>query len=271
MLWYLPTLFGDIKLQSQDNKTIVTICGLSPQETIAMKVLLKKSISGNLMGSPWCSKTQADALDLTSQKEQTLELTAGIVDVQKVLSKPLKPMGKQVSAVRFVDGRIEEITEANIGLIVEASGVETSRTEKAADKPAADKPVAKTKTPKAAVTVAAPVIGCPDPDFDEADVRATRVLETFLTDDQRADFRQRQQFVVEGADTGHRYLLTSRHAPKVRFKHASFRSVYDLDTESALCVHDWEVPAAEELLGLALHLQMPGLESYVNRLAAEHA
>jgi hypothetical protein len=116
------------------------------------------------------------------------------------------------------------------------------------------------------VTVAQPVIGCPAPDFDEAEVRATRVLEAFLSPEQLEDFREGQQFVVTGVDTGHRYLLTSRHAPKVRFRHQSFRSLFDLDDQIALCVHDWEVPAAEELLGLLIHLQLPELEKHVRFL-----
>lgn len=262
MLWYLPTLFGDIRLETltQGDKTTtkVTICGLSPQERIAMQVLLKRAQTPPPFGNAWANPEQCKGLDLDrTDVEQHLVLDALIVDVHKVLSKPLKPMRKQVSAVRFTDGRIEEITNANIGLIVDAAGEETSRSEKPRRKP------------KAAVTVAQPVLGCPEPDFDEADVRATRVLEAFLTDEQREDYARHQQFLVTGGDTGHRYLLTSRHAPKARFKLPSFQCVYDLDDERALCVHDWEVPAAEELLGLAMHLQIPGLETYVNTLPSE--
>jgi hypothetical protein len=49
-------------------------------------------------------------LDLEYMGEQSFTLNAHIVEVQKVLSKPLKPMRKQVDAVRFTDGRIEEIS-----------------------------------------------------------------------------------------------------------------------------------------------------------------
>ena len=35
--------------------------------------------------------------------------------------------------------------------------------------------------------------------------------------------------------------------------------------DRALCVHDWVVPAPEEMLSLHLLLQLPGWESYLRR------
>ena len=46
----------------------------------------------------------------------------------------------------------------------------------------------------------------------------------------------------------------------------SSRSLYDIDERMPFCVHDWEVPAAEELLGLLVHIQIPGLERYVRNM-----
>lgn len=268
LTWYLPSLFGDIRLKSNSsNQTEVTICGLSPQEKIAVGVLLKRAVKGTVVQSPWATSEALSQLDLDRLGEQSFTLRASIVDVQKVLSKPLKPMRKQVSVVRFANGKIEEITESTIGLVLAAVD-ETPKTE-----------VITPNRAKAAVTVAQPVIGCPEPDFDEAEVRATHVLEQFLSTEQLEDFRTYQQFIVTGADSGHRYMLTSRHAPKSRFpereleagsgvRFHSTQSVFDLDENRPLCVHDWEVPAAEELLGLTIHMQIPGLERYVRDLPA---
>ena len=111
--------------------------------------------------------------------------------------------------------------------------------------------------------MARPVLGCPAPDFDDADLRANRVLRAFLTPEQAEDFNESQQFVAIGADTGHRYMLSSRACRTALSSNPSHRSLYDLDEDVALCVHDWEVPAAEELLGLFVHLSIPGLETYV--------
>jgi len=120
--------------------------------------------------------------------------------------------------------------------------------------------------PAAAVTVAQPVIGCPCPEFERAEVRATRVLSAFLDPQQLADFDKHQAFLTTGADSGHLYLLTSRQAPRERLAKVGGRTVYDLTEGRPICVHDWVVPAAEEMLELMLFLQMPGRESYVRAL-----
>lgn len=177
-------------------------------------------------------------------------LDAPISKVQEFLQKKLKPHRKQISAVKFTSGRIEQLSEATL---------QTIDAEEPKKKP-------KKERPTAAVTVAQPVLGCPAPEFDDVEIRATRVLKTFLTPDQVADFERRQQFVAVGADTGHRYLLTSRHSKHALSLHQSHRSLYDMDEREALCVHDWEVPAAEELLGLFVHVSLPGLEQYVRIL-----
>lgn len=46
------------------------------------------------------------------------------------------------------------------------------------------------------------------------------------------------------------------------------RSVYDLDEARVLCLHDWVVPAAEELLELLLCLSLPGREREARSLEA---
>jgi hypothetical protein len=193
--------------------------------------------------------------------QQTLLLDAPISQVQQVLSRALKPGRKQVSAVRFRNGKIEEVTEANIGLI-ETTGEpvkEGPYRERSEHPTEPEKP-----KPTVAVTVAQPVVGCPAPDFEAADVRATRVLSAFLDTQQREDFARYQRFVVTGIESGHRYMLTSRQA---RDELATYhRTLFDLDENTPLCVHDWDVPAAEELLALAILLRLPGKEHYVRSI-----
>ena len=116
---------------------------------------------------------------------------------------------------------------------------------------------AKTK----AVTVARPVNGCPMPDFPAADVRASRVLETFLTEEQIRDYRKEGAFVTRGADTGRRYLICNRESPEVMRLRMVGRQLYDLDRREPICVHDWAVPPPEEMLALHLCLSLPGRES----------
>jgi len=149
-----------------------------------------------------------------------------------------------------VMGLIEQ--EADESDEIEVSAVTTTATEKVKPKAIA------------AVTVAQPTLGCPAPDFEAVELRANRVLEAFLTPQQLSDFRSDNAFVAVGVDTGHKYVVTSRNAPSKLSAH--HRSLYDLTQGMPLCVHDWTVPAAEEMLTLALFLQTPGREAYLRSI-----
>ena len=269
--WYLPSVYGDIKLEKiTDKSTRLTLVGLSPTEKEAVKALFARAVKPGAFKKVWTSETALRDVDLGSLKEQMLSLDAPISQVQDFLQKKLKPHRKQVSVVRFASGRLEELSEATLqvidgtaedvpGTVVEAQAVEPVVEKK--EKPAPRKE----DKPAVAATVGQPALGCPVPEFDEVEIRATRVLKAFLTPEQVEDFDRRQQFVAVGADTGHRDLLTSRQS-RHAFERASFRSLYDMDERQALCVHDWEVPAAEELLGLYLHVSLPGLEGFVRSM-----
>ena len=268
--WYLPSFYGDISLEQKAKSwTTLTIQGPSPTERVAMEALIKRAHGSPLL-TPWASASALKRLDLKSMAQQSLVLNAPISAVQKVLAKALKPGRKQVSAVRFHDGKIEEVTQATIGLIETsgeplppAEGPYRERTEDRQDEEP-PLPVPLPPKPEVAVTVARPTVGCPAPDFEAADVRATRVLSAFLDVQQREDFVRYQRFIVTGIDSGHRYMLTSRNAPS---QLAQFRrTLYDLDEQLPLCVHDWDVPAAEELLALAILLRLPSQERYVRAI-----
>lgn len=255
-------MYGDVKLEKvSDSSTRVTLVGLSPTEKEAAKALFKRATKPGLTQKAWATDSDLGAVDLGSLKEQSFLLTAPISQVQSFLQKTLKPHRKQLSVVRFTSGRIEELSEATLQVIDSTAAVTVTEEP---DKPA--EPKKKEDKPEKAVTVSQPVLGCPAPDFDDVDVRATRVLCAFLTPEQIEDFGRRQQFVAVGADTGHRYLLTSRHS-KHGLLHSSYRSLYDMDERTALCVHDWEVPAAEELLALLVHISIPNLERYVRTIS----
>lgn len=246
--WFLPTFYGDIRLESQGTqRTMVTLHGLTPEERVAMEKLIAKAEKGSLLGKPWALPKELHSLDLTSTvKVQKILLEAPILDVQGVLTKALRPDRKKLHAVQISGGKIEEITTATVGLV-----------EVATAEPAA------AATAKA-VTVTPPDRGCPEPDFPQADVLATEVLQSFLSPLQLADFRHHQAFVAVGAETGHRYQLTSRHCRQKMV--ARRRVLYDLDEERPLCVHDYDVPASEELLAIFICLALPGKETYLREL-----
>ena len=243
MLWYLPTFYGDIRLESTDKGCLLILEQLTPREQAAVRALRKRALQGGLVKRSWATEGSfPDVIDCeggySSIAQYKIDLLAPIGQVQKFLAQELKPGRVLVSAVVFSGGKqIEEVVTD--------------------EKPEKKKPE---KKPEAAVTVAAPTRGCPQPDFAPAHLKATRVLEAFLTPDQLEDFRTRNSFVAVGADTGHRYLVTSRHAIGDRGQ------LYDLDERRPWCVHDWDVPAPEEMLGLLVHLSIPGREKYLRDL-----
>lgn len=252
--WYLPSMYGDVKLERvSESTTKLVLNGLSPTEKEAVRSLFRRATVRSTIRKAWATEESISAIDLDSMSSQSVDLSASISTVQNFLQKTLKPHRKQISAVTFTNGRIEQVTEATLQLIDAPAVLE----EKPEPKPE--------PKPKAAVTVAQPTLGCPAPEFDDVEVRANRVLRAFLTPAQIEDFERRQQFIAVGADTGHRYLLTSRHS-KHGLANSHSRSLFDIDERRAFCVHDWEVPAAEELLGLFVHVSLPGLERYVRNV-----
>lgn len=181
-----------------------------------------------------CAKKKWGEIDL-GKESQTL-VDAPFDDLHAAIAKQLKGERKTLDAVVFKDGKIEETSVL-------------------------------AKDAKAGVTATTPTIGCPQPEFDDVTVRATRVLETFLTPEQLDDFRHHQAFIAIGGETGHAYQITSRNAREMCRKYGQ---VFDIDEQRSLCVHDWEAPAPEEMLALKLHIELPGREGYVRMLPLEH-
>ena len=231
--FFLPTMYGDIRLTAQSNQTEVEWENLSPSEREAMTALGRK-------------------FDVdTSGSTGKIVIPKTVEKVEAFLAKSMKRGRKLLSAVVFKNGRIEEIHRLPTGEMATTAAAPIERVE--------DKP-------KAAVTVAQPTVGCPIPEFERANVRATRVLREFMSPQQLSDFERTQSFLVLGADSGHKYILTSRQAPIAQLARVGGRSVFDVNLGHDICVHDWVVPAAEELLELKLFLELPGLETYVTGL-----
>ena len=237
--FFIPSLYGDVRLTAQANQTEVEWENLSPSEREALSMLGKK-FSLN-----------------TSTQVGKIVVPKPVAKVEAVLAKAMKRGRKLLSAVVFKNGRIEEVHRTADGETKVETVVEDPCRGEVKD------------VVKAVVTVAQPMLSCPVPEFERADVRATRVLREFLAPQQLADFERTQSFLVTGADSGHRYVLTSRQASAERLEKVNGRSVFDLTRGYAVCVHDWVVPAAEELLELKLFLELEGHEASVSRMAAD--
>ena len=179
--WFLPSLYGDILLTAQGSQTEVEWVNLSPSERLAMTDLGKK----------FDVDTGAGLGKIVVPKP--------VQKVEALLAKSMKRGRKLLSAVVFKNGRIEEIHRTEGGEVAALATVEKSE-------------------PKAAVTVAQPALSCPVPEFERANVRATRVLREFLSPQQLEDFERTQSFLVTGADSA-----TSTSSPAGRPRPSSSR------------------------------------------------
>ncbi len=190
-------------------------------------------------------------------------LKAGISSVEEALTRAHRPGRELIKVLKLGVDLIEVRTVPELAENPEKEAAAKEKEAGSAIKEKEAGSAAKEKKDKKAkgTTVAQPVAGCPMPDVPQADIRAARVLEEFLTEDQIRDYRKDGAFVSRGMDTGHRYLVCSRDQPEFMRAHMSFRQLFDLDRGSPVCVHDWAVPPAEEMLALHLCLAIPGRES----------
>ena len=184
-LWYIPSFYGDLRLERSGAGTTLSWENVTPTERKVLQSLFAHAVS-----KQWTKEAEHDL------SKGSLLLKSDLPRVQKFLVKALKPGRKTVDFVQFSDGKIEEIQHGELP-------------------PPSDKDLeaaAPVAAPVKAATVAKPTLGCPEPDLVKAELRARDVLFAFLNDEQREDFRTRNAFVTEGAGTGHRYIVTSRHA-----------------------------------------------------------
>ena len=235
-LWFIPSFFGDVRLmEPREGTTLISYEKLTEGEKTALKALAdhanKKKWGSGLLSDP-----------PTATGHFTLE--ADIVEVQKFLSKALKPDRRIVSVI-YREGQMEEVIDAKTkkGEIVTSKG---SRSKKGAK----------------GASIAAPVRGCPEPDFVKAEIRATEVLRAFLNKEQQQDFARWNRFVTVGA-SGEKYMVTSRHAKDELSKY--HRSLYALGMDLPICTHDWEIPAGEEMLTFHILVQLPEWEAWLRQ------
>lgn len=260
--WYIPSTYGDISLRrSENNTTLLTFTKLSNQEAAAIQDLKKHSLK---FMRKWATKEDWEriptrAFEPGDTKENEILLKVPVPKVVKFLTKNIHLDRDSVHVIKFDDGKIQE---ASIDAIKK---VEMSPYRKESPEPPKKEPPKKKPKKAVAVTVQKPVQGCPAPDFPDCRIRANRVLRAFLSPQQISDFEKHEKFVTVGADTGDRYMITSRMARK-QLRSVSERSVYNLTRRMALCVHDWTIPPEEEMLTMHLMLNLPGHENYICRI-----
>lgn len=257
--WFVPTWYGDIRLtRLGSRRTRVEMTRLTRAELAAVEVLRRRSLrKGRLLRRPWATEEswRSARLEAFGSEESCVELRAPIGRVAQLLTENLRG-GRETISVVITEG--DRLYEIRAGKTEEEEAVEDNVI------PFRRLAAGEPERAVAAVSVSKPVLGCPAPDFARAHVRATEVLRVFLTPEQVEDFERYQRFLTVGGHSGHRYMITSRHARSELDRY--HRTVYDVDAETALCVHDWSVPAAEEMLADHLLLSLSQWENHIRSL-----
>jgi len=214
---YIPSFYGDVSLEHspEEEKCFLRTTNLSASETALLKKVLKKY--------------EVDQGKRLTNRKYVLPVP--VDKARAFIVKALKGEQKTILAVKIEDPKPGEPQVEKVGTVVEAIK----------------------KGAKKAVETVVPMGGCPMPIYDALlarEIRATHVLEQFLTPTQLTDYRRQGSIVVIGGSSRKRYLVSHRHS-----KTASIRGmVWGLDGQAGSCVHHSHLPAPEEILAIMVAL-----------------
>lgn len=232
MRWYLPTWNGDIRAESTDSGTKLTIIEPTPRELMTLGRLEHQFRaqgwwkSEDSLWRPGERRKQA--------KRQEVSIDAPLDQIAPLLIENYKPGKQTLTAIVYRDGEVETV-----------DGTEDST----AVAKAARKAVSKNAKKAATVKRATPCCPACVPGSVDA---ASEVLLDFLDPNEHATWARDRRIVVRGGRTGHRYLIAHRHSPTAV---QMGRICFDLDDRTVLHFHDNSIPPEEEVLGAKLVLQ----------------
>lgn len=221
MRWFFPSFYGDFRLEQTDKKRSVLIV---EKATLAEKKILKDFLK-KAHGKDWCETVP----DLTLG-EIRLELSTDVATSGKMLLKFAKPKKATLTAVKSVGGAIEVVEGTNESAITQVMKAETV----------------------AAASVSRPTLCCPTCEVGDTNLRASEVLQSFMTPEQHERWAAKRQLVAVGNLTGHRYLVSHRNTKQAA---KQTKICLDLDDNQVLHFHDSSVPPEEEVLATKLILE----------------
>lgn len=220
MKFFVPSWNGDFRLEPVDESTCrLTVVDPTPLERDMLRSFLAKLRESG--------KSKAKVVN------KTLTIRAPLAEVAPLLVESTLPEKTTLTAVRFEDGRLRVV-----------EGARSAELEPAVRAAAAEGATA-------AVSVKRATPSCPECWPAEC-APATEVLYEFLDPAQRRDWERWRLVEVVGGLSGHRYLLSHRHAPWAR---RWGRMCFDADDRQVVHFHDVSVPPEEEVLGALLVLR----------------
>lgn len=243
MKWYLPSWNGDHRLETvkEGESCRLTVVNPTPDERLMLERFLKKL-------------KRKKIIEATEVPETELLIPAPIGKVAPLLVKEARPKRTTITAVRYEGGRLEIVEGTDRSVVELGERIDAAETKKeeavtAVDVQQVDAQKVEEK-PKVAASVKRPTMCCPQC-IPGSVAPASEVLLEFLTPEQHESWAKQRVVEVHGHLSGHRYLVSHRHAPLAQ---RWGRVCFDVDDQNVLHFHDWEVPPEEEVLATVLLL-----------------
>lgn len=268
--WFLPSYTGDFRLISVDASSYrdqtQTGSVLEIVNPAVHEIPVLKSFLAEARRQKWTIIDKVAPRELDGQLRQEILLSVDVGTAGAALYKLVRPADRTITAVRSVAGKIDVYETADLDKVAEALSP-PSPTPETADASAAEpdgavepdgiikpkrgrKKTSPTDEPSA-VSVKRPTPSCPQC-VPGVTSRASEVLNTFLTPDERYCWARDRYIIIKGGLSGHRYMLAHRHST---YAVKAGRICYDLDDDFVVHFHDNSVPPEEEVLAAKLILQ----------------
>lgn len=233
--WAIPSWTGDFRLlpiaqsvtyrntADESKACVLELVDVTPGERELLDRFLKIASERS-----WTAMTKVGDV-----QRQEILLQTPVGEAGKLLVSMNKPIDRTITAVRSENGQLkvydtQELLVADKAEVVPAAEAKDKK----------DKAVSATRpTPSCPQCVPGPIS------------RASEVLFTFLSDEERASWDRERFVIVEGGLTGHHYAIAHRHSRlAVKFG----RICYDIEDDVVVHFHDNSVPPEEEVLSAAL-------------------
>lgn len=237
--WAIPSWTGDFRLmpigqsetyrETADEKKacVLELVDVTPGERELLDRFLKTASDRSWTG----------VVKVGEAQKQEILLQTTVAEAGKLLVSMNKPIDRTITAIKSESGKLV-VCDTQELLVADKTDVVPASEAKDEEKPKKDKAVSSTRpTPSCPQCVPGPVS------------RASEVLNTFLTDEERASWDRERFVIVEGGLTGHHYAIAHRHSRlAVKFG----RICYDIEDDVVVHFHDNSVPPEEEVLSAAL-------------------
>jgi hypothetical protein len=253
--WRIPSWSGDYEIlphpDAPDTKTRVRVVEPTPSEIADLTKLFAHAKKEGWIGRK---------AKIPTSGTHEFDFEAPILAVGTHMALSIVPSRSRLTAIRSKDGSVDVVyNDADVNATPEEKAEVAKAEEKgivekikdAASSAASSVAGAAKGAVDAVTTVKAPTRCCPLA-VEGPDIRASEVLEAFLSPEQQRMWDLYAYFYAIGHRTGHRYRVCHRHSDMAI---SQGKVLWDMTDEHIVHVYDHSVPPAEEALALKLYIE----------------